>query len=145
MRTLIVEDEFTSRRLLQKILEPYGEVDIASDGQEAVEAFGLALNENRPYDLICLDIMMPKMDGQEALKEFRHIEDGLGIHGLDGVKILMTTVLKDPQNVMAAFRSQCEGYLVKPIRRDRLHEQLLKLGLVESGTSVPGQYASSSE
>ncbi len=79
MRILIVEDDFTSRRLLQKILAPYGECDIAVDGKEALEAFTLAVREGRRYRLICLDIMMPEMDGQQVLKKIRQMEKELGI------------------------------------------------------------------
>lgn len=134
MKTLIVEDDFTSRRLLQKILSPYGSCDIAVDGQEAMEAFRLALEENQPYDLICLDIMMPKMDGQEVLREIRKIEAEKSIHGLSGVKIIMTTALGDKGDIMKAFKEQCEAYQVKPIDRKKLLKEIRNLGLLEQGT-----------
>lgn len=133
MKTLIVEDDFMSRRLLQKILSPYGSCDIAVDGKESVEAFRLALEENQPYDLICLDIMMPKMDGQEVLREIRKIEVEKSIHGLRGAKIIMTTALGDKGNIMKAFKEQCEAYLVKPIDRKKLLKEIRNLGLLEQG------------
>ena len=71
MRVLIVEDDFVSRKILHNILLDYGECDIAADGKEAVEAFKLALDDNTPYDLICMDIMMPRMNGQEALLQIQ--------------------------------------------------------------------------
>jgi len=121
MKILVVEDNFTSRRLLQKYLSSYGNSEIAVNGKEAVEAFVSAHDEGEPYDLICLDIMMPEMDGQEALKKIRRIEEEMDIHGLGRVKIIMTTVLDDRKNVMEAFKSQCDGYIIKPIdRRDLL-------------------------
>jgi len=131
MRILIVEDDFVSRRLLQMILSPYGSCDIGVDGKEALEAFGLAWEESQPYDLICLDIMMPEMDGQEALKEIRELEAEKGIHGLNGVKIIITTALDDRKNIIKAFKGQCEAYLVKPINKERLLEQIRALGLLE--------------
>ena len=70
MKTLIVEDEPTSRLLLQAILSGYGDCDIATDGEEAVEAFRSALEQGVPYNLVCMDIMMPKLDGHEALASF---------------------------------------------------------------------------
>jgi two-component system, chemotaxis family, chemotaxis protein CheY len=63
MRCLIVEDDFVGRKLMQKYLSDYGECDVAVDGEEAVEAFRQAVENETPYDLICLDIMMPNMNG----------------------------------------------------------------------------------
>jgi two-component system chemotaxis response regulator CheY len=131
MRTLIVEDDFSSRLLLQKFLEPYGECHIAVNGREAVDAFRLARRDGPPYDLICLDIMMPEMDGQTVLKEIRALEKDAGIPEGDGVKILMTTSLKDGKNVMTAFREFCDAYLVKPVDRAKLLESLHKFRLIQ--------------
>lgn len=130
LRILIVEDEFGSRKLLQKFLSPYGVCDLAVDGEEAVEAFKLAMKEEEPYDLICLDIMMPKKDGQTVLKEIREIEESYNISGLDGVKIIMTTALNDPKNILEAFKSQCEAYIPKPISKQKLLEEMKALQLI---------------
>ncbi|MEN6474116.1 MAG: response regulator [Syntrophaceae bacterium] len=130
MKTLIVEDDFICRNVLQKFLSPYGESDIAVNGKEAVKAFTMAMQHNPRYDLICLDIMMPEMDGQAVLAAVRGIEKESGIGGHDGVKIIMTTALSDPKNVMQSFREQCDGYLVKPIDKLKLMEMLAELKLV---------------
>ncbi|NCC53452.1 MAG: response regulator, partial [Spartobacteria bacterium] len=71
MKTLIVDDDFTNRILLQAIMEEYGVAHIAVNGREAVDAVCMAMDDGVPYDLVCLDIMMPEMDGQEALKAIR--------------------------------------------------------------------------
>lgn len=130
MKMLVVEDDFASRKILQKYLSPYGSCDIVVDGREAIEAFEYAWEQELPYDLICLDIMLPKMDCQQVLKRIREIEVSRGIRGLSGVKILMTTALNDVRNVMEAFNAQCEAYLPKPISRTRLAEELRGLGLI---------------
>jgi len=130
VKILIVEDDFASRKMLQKYLSPYGECDVVVDGQEALDAFSLALTEETPYDLICLDIMLPKIDGQDVLRQIRTIEKEKGIEGLDGVKIIMTTALGDTKNIMDAFKNQCEGYLQKPIERVRLIQEIRKLKLI---------------
>ncbi|HDQ13435.1 MAG TPA: response regulator [Sediminispirochaeta sp.] len=131
MKSLIVEDDFASRKLMQRYLAPFGENDIVVDGQEAIEAFELALDEGEPYDLVCLDIMLPKKDGQQVLKEIRDIESKRKIVGTKAVKVIMTTALGDAKNVINAFRSQCEGYLQKPISREQLLREMKELGLVE--------------
>ena len=65
MRILIAEDDFASRKFMLKFLTKYAEVDVTVDGQEAVNAFELALEDGEPYDLVCLDVMMPNMNGYE--------------------------------------------------------------------------------
>ena len=131
MKTLIVEDDFTSRLLLQEFLNPYGPSHIAVNGAEAVEAVTAALDAGEPYNLICLDIMMPEMDGQTALKLIRGIEEATGIFSNRGAKIVMTTALSDVKNIADAFRGLCDAYLMKPIDRAKLLDELHKLKLIE--------------
>ncbi|MEI8372542.1 MAG: response regulator [Planctomycetota bacterium] len=130
MKTLIVEDDFTSRLLLQAILSPYGECHIAVNGREALQAFHLANEKGHPYDLICLDIMMPELDGHAVLNALRAAEEAKGIHFGDGAKVIMTTALADSSNVFSAFRETCDGYQFKPIDKAKLLENLASLGLV---------------
>ena len=130
MKTLIVEDDFTSRLLLQELLKSYGPSHIAVNGKEAVEAVRIALEAKEHYDLICLDIMMPVMDGQQALREIRNIEEAQGVFSSDGAKIVMTTALGDLKNVIAAYKSLCDAYVSKPIRKAKLLEELRKLKLI---------------
>ena len=130
MRTLIVEDDFTSRLFLQTILSLYGECHIAINGREAIEAYTKAGEEGRAYDLICLDIMMPEMDGQEALRKIREAEKAKGVDEGKGVKIIMVTALSDPRNVMKAHYQVCNAYLIKPIDKGKLLEHLRGFGLI---------------
>ena len=130
MKTLIVEDDFTCRLLLQKILAPYGECHIAVNGREALDAFRTAWEEKRAYDLICLDITMPEMDGQSVLREIRGMEKSQGIRSSRGVKVIMTTAMEDARNVVDAFKSLCDAYLVKPIRRADLIGYIRTFGLI---------------
>lgn len=130
MKTLVVEDDFTSRLFLQELLRSYGPLHIAVNGAEAVEAVRMALEEGEPYDLICLDIMMPEMDGQEALRQIREQEKFRNISSLFGVKVVMTMALGDPRNVMDAFYSRCDAYVTKPIRKSHLLEELRTLNLI---------------
>jgi two-component system, chemotaxis family, chemotaxis protein CheY len=129
MKVLVAEDDFTSRLLLQRFLSPFGEVHVAVNGAEALEAFRQAKKSGEPYSLVCLDIMMPEMDGQAVLKEIRGLEEADGIDFGQGIKVIMTTALKDRSNVMTAFREQCDAYLSKPIDRARLVGCLKEFGL----------------
>ena len=131
MRMIVVEDDFVSRRLLCAFLQPCGSCDVAVDGVEAVKAFEMAFDEGNPYDLACLDIMMPNMNGHEALKKLREIEREKGIEAGFGAKIIMTTALGDSKNVMLAFKAECDSYIVKPVDKAKLIEELKKLELIE--------------
>ncbi len=130
MRVLIAEDDFVARRILGDILSPHGDCDVVVDGDEAVQAFRLAREERRGYDLICMDIMMPNMDGQEALRQIRDIEKENGIKESDGVKVLMVTALGDPGSVFNAYKGGADSYVVKPISKTSILKELRKLGLI---------------
>ena len=130
MKTLIVEDDFTSRFLLQEILKAYGTVHIAVNGKEAVQAVSTSMANKEPYQLICMDIMMPEMDGQSAVKEIRTLEEKNGTLSTSGVKIVMTTALNDLKNVSKAYSNLCDGYLTKPIDKVRIVQELRKHGLI---------------
>ncbi|MCK5074850.1 MAG: response regulator [Calditrichia bacterium] len=131
MRFLIVEDDLTSRKVMQKLLKTHGESDSVVNGKEAIDAFSIAMEDNEPYDMIFMDIMMPEMDGQLALKKIRKHESELKISPKDEVPIIMTTALNSPKDVKEAYYSGgCSDYMVKPIDKERLinimHEYLEK-------------------
>jgi two-component system chemotaxis response regulator CheY len=133
MKTLIVEDDFFVRSLLSTILSEYGKCHVAVNGREAITALEKALDENAPYDLVCLDIVMPVMDGQEALLEMRRIEKERGVKGEDLTKVIMITAVDDSKKVMDAFRyGQCEAYLTKPLDKDKLLKHIKDLGLSDT-------------
>ena len=131
MKTLIVEDDFLARSLLSTMLSEHGLCHVAVNGREAIDAIETAFIEGVPYDLVCLDIMMPVMDGQQTLQELRQLEERYGIHGLDSTKVIMITAFDDSQNIMKAFRlGQCEAYLTKPLDRKKLLFHIKELGLI---------------
>ncbi len=131
MRFLVVEDDFVSRKILQTFLAEIDECDIAKDGKEAIDLFTIALDEQKPYSMICMDIMMPNMSGRDALRGIRYIEDEREIIGSDKVKVIMTTALDDPKNIVGAFRDQCEAYLVKPITKAEVLKTMKELNLID--------------
>lgn len=131
MRVLIAEDDFVARRILKEILSPYGDCDVVVDGEEAVRAFQLAHEEQNPYHLVCLDIMMPNLDGQDALKRIRAIENERGIEKKTEAKVIMITALSDPKTVFNAFyRGGATAYIVKPIDKTKLLNEIRQFGLI---------------
>lgn len=132
MRILVADDESTCYTVIEGILSPFGECDIATNGSDAVQAYKNALEQGKPYSLICMDIMMPDMDGQTALKEIRKIEKEKDLRSSDKVKVIMTTALEDQKNVIEAFyRGGAASYIVKPIEKQKLIDEVRKLGLIQ--------------
>lgn len=129
MRILIAEDDLASRKFMQQMLKSYGECDIVVDGIEAVDAFLLAWEEKEPYDLLFLDIMMPKLDGLKALKIIRDLEKDKKTKPEDRIKIIMTTALNEQQTVYSAFDLGCEAFAAKPINQSKMREVLSKMGV----------------
>lgn len=130
LKILIAEDDMASRKFLSKFLTQYGECDTVVDGLEAIDAYMLSMRERNPYDLICLDIMMPKIDGVKVLKAIRELETQKGILPEKRAKIIMTTALGEAGLVQTAFEYDCE-YASKPIDTEKLVEVLKKLGLID--------------
>lgn len=131
MRILIAEDDFASRKFMLKFLSKFGECDITVDGMEAVDAYFMALDADTPYDLVCLDIMMPALDGYQALKAIRDIEQERKIPEDQRAKIIMTTALNEGANVNKAFDLGCVAYAGKPIDQVKFESVLRKLELID--------------
>jgi two-component system chemotaxis response regulator CheY len=129
MRILLVDDDPAIRLMLAVLLKPYGDCAEAGSGEDAIRQFTRGLAQQQPFGLVCLDIQMPNLDGHATLRCLRAIEEGFGRSGLAGAKILMATARGTPQDILAAFREQAEGYLVKPIDPVQITAQLEALGL----------------
>lgn len=129
MRILIAEDDLTSRLFMNKYLSKYGECDVVMNGMEAIDLVINAIELNDYYDLICLDIMMPKVDGIKALKTIREIEKTAKLP-IKPSKIIMTTALNDVETVQSAYDQGCEAYAWKPIDIDKFDAVLKSLDLI---------------
>ncbi len=132
MKILIAEDDMISRKFLSKFLSQYGECDVVVDGMEALDAYLIAIKENEPYEVICLDIMMPKVDGVKVLKAIRDFERQRGVMPDKKAKIIMITALDDTEYVHKAFDIGCEAYAAKPIDTDKLIEVMKKLEIIKT-------------
>ena len=130
MRFLVVDDDFETRHLMQKLLRPFGDVDVATDGEEGVEAFSRALKAGEPYALVTMDILMPNIDGQQALREIRQIEKEHDIARENQVRVIMVSGLDNSEELHDAFfLGEATSYIVKPINHAVLLQEIAKLGL----------------
>ena len=108
-KVLIVDDRATNRLLLSSLLQPVGfEVREAIDGQEAIEVF-----ESWQPDLILMDISMPRVDGIEATKRIRKMEQG-------SVPILAVSASVQEGEQKTVLEAGANGFLAKPIRESDL-------------------------
>lgn len=130
MKILLAEDDFATRKFMNGFLSKYGDCDVTVDGMEAVDAFMMALEDGEPYDLVCLDVMMPVMDGYQALIGIRNLEKERNIPEEKAAKIIMATALNEEKNVKMAFDLGCTIYSGKPIDQERFEQALKKLGMI---------------
>jgi two-component system chemotaxis response regulator CheY len=131
MKCLIVDDDKLCREMIAEYLKGRGALDMASNGQEALDKYQAAIESNAPYDLILLDVIMPGMDGHEAAKAIRSSEKERGISPDKGVSIIVLTSLNTPKDAIESYVSaQSSAHLIKPVTRDKLLLTLNKLGLI---------------
>ena len=129
MKTLIVDDNIVNRSSIQKIIEDLGPNESAINGQDAIDMFKLHLNHSEPFDLVLLDIVMPGMDGIKVLKKLRELEKQFALPPEKRARIVMVTSHSHKDVVLAALQSGCDGYIVKPLRRDVVIKKLKELNM----------------
>jgi len=129
LRILVVEDEFVSARALAGLLRRYGACEFATRGGAAIDLLEKAQHDGHPFDLVCMDNIMPGLTGVEVLEVIRGWEQRRGVLLGKGVPVIMTTICNDPQTVLGAFNSGCESYLIKPVSAESLAKVLADLGL----------------
>ena len=135
MKALVVDDDLMTRIILQEILSAYAAVDICVDGKEAVDAYTSALARGQPYDLVCMDLLMPVMGGIEALRNIRREEGLRGRLRPDSTKVIITTASDDNDTISEAFRELCDAYVVKPIDTEQLIDVMHCLFPIEEGVA----------
>lgn len=130
MKILLAEDDLTSRMFMQKYLSRYGQCDTVMNGLEAIDKVEKSIENSELYDLICLDIMMPKVNGLTALKEIRNIEKKKLIKLQKKAMIVMTTALNDRESVNDAYDCGCNAYIWKPIDLKQFKKLMEDLDLI---------------
>jgi signal transduction histidine kinase len=113
---LVADDVPTNLAVARALLESGGHnVTVAADGSQALEEVARAAAEQRPYDVVLMDVMMPGMDGLEAAKRIRALPGPVG-----RTPILAVTASAFAEDIDACLTAGMDGHLPKPIERDRL-------------------------
>lgn len=128
MRILIADDDFVNRKFLEKILSLYGEVTAVDNGMSAVDEVTRALDERQLFDLICLDIMMTKLDGYKTLEAIREAEKEYGVQGQERSKTIMISALDEVALDNIQVCDDYDAYICKPIVIEKFDKLLDKLG-----------------
>lgn len=129
LKILIAEDDIASRKFLWKLLGEFGECDMVINGLEAIDAYMISIKEKDNYDLICLDIMMPKVDGIKVLKTIRDLERQHKTK--KKTKIIMITALSEAEVVDDAFSKGADAYATKPLDIEKLVTVMRNLELIK--------------
>jgi len=130
MKSLVVEDDVTCRTIMQAYLSPFGECRLVENGRDALAAIEEAWDQGSPFDLVCLDIIMPEMDGHTALARIRDMEAERGVAKQHALKVIMTSGAGDMDHIAQAFEKDCMAYIVKPVLKNTLLETLKELQLI---------------
>lgn len=130
MRALIVEDDALSARVLHLTLNPHFDTVCADDAEGSFSAYLQALEDDAPFDVVLLDLMLPGESGLTVLERIRTVESE---RGLPRVPVLVTTAVTDITIALRAFeQGHISAYLVKPLDFDRLLAELRTLGLIRA-------------
>ncbi len=127
---LIIDDDIESCQLLEKRLEKYGISTFAANGESAYGLFLEAHQKAKPFDVIFLDIVMPKIDGHKVLVNIREWEKS-NLEPEMATKIVMVSAMKDTKNIFASVKEGCDNYMTKPIRKQGVIDVMQKLGYSE--------------
>jgi len=130
LKILVVDDSASARGLVTSYLEPFGACDQASDGKRAVDLVNDALADDKTYDLVVMDLIMPEMDGMTAMRTIRALEQEHGLDETNRSKIITLSSRSDPEPMLTA-QMECEAdtYITKPFDKAVLMETLANLGL----------------
>jgi CheY-like chemotaxis protein len=125
LSVLVAEDNEINALLMRSLLTRLGhQVVITTNGEEAMESWLAAKSAGTPYDLVLMDIQMPGLDGIETTKRIRLNEAGAGRR----TPILALTANTLVEDRYACFEAGMDGFLVKPLDREKLADALSRLG-----------------
>ena len=128
MKFLVVDDEATARVMVTVLLEDFGTVHEAADGEEALDKVGEAFSAGEPYDLICVDLSMPGLDGLELIEHLREVE--LSHEKPYHSRLIVVSASRYPQDIMDAFKKQADGYLTKPVNVNKMGKLLQEFSIL---------------
>ena len=130
MKILIVDDEFTVLTKMEALFSGYGDCSVATNATQAIQLCAAALQEKAPFDLISIDIQLPETNGLDLLTAINKLE---AQNQIQAAKKIMVTSSGTKDNLYKAFVKGCDGFIVKPVKRDTLDQKMASLGFSKKG------------
>jgi two-component system chemotaxis response regulator CheY len=128
---LIVDDDEMGRLMLQDFLSEFAPCDCAENGREGLAFFETALTEGNPYDLLCVDLVMPEMNGLALIRKVREIEKTHPFFKNMRTKIFVISASDSPwDKADLLLDNLCEDYIAKPFNRSLLMASLQSNDLI---------------
>lgn len=128
LKILVADDVASNREILRLILSKFGSCDVFENGDLALAAVREAHAAGAPYDILCLDILMPGMNGDEVLGRIRQDEADRGIDASSGLRVLCLTTL-DIKVEFKDIKSDPGTVLIeKPVTSRQIEEAMSRLG-----------------
>lgn len=124
-KILAIDDEFAALMKMKVLLSKFGQCDVATNGSQATEKISENIKKNKHYDLITIDIGLPDINGIDLLNQIQNLEKG---HFKQSIK-LMISASGTTENVIKALQNHCDGFLVKPVKRETLQNKLAEFGI----------------
>ncbi|MGB8658402.1 MAG: response regulator [Candidatus Zixiibacteriota bacterium] len=122
MRILVIDDNKTNRAILVKILESFGCLpEAVESGTEALQVLKRAAHENKAYHLVLLDMQMPEMDGEVALRAIKNDPE------IKDVLVVILTSIGERGDAARLEALGCAGYLTKPVKQSQLFDAIITI------------------
>ena len=121
---LLVDDSMAMRQTVINVLNGVGfeNIEIASNGKEALEKIKAVANTPRMYKVIFLDWNMPEMDGLEFLKKCR------ADYAMNDLAVIMLTAVTDQKSVVMALDCGATSYITKPVTPETILKKVEQIG-----------------
>ena len=133
LSVLVAEDNEINALLIRSLLTKLGHRPvITTDGEAALESWIAAETAGAPYDLVLMDVQMPKLDGIETTKQIRARESSRSLRHTPIIALTANTLVDDRY---ACFESGMDGFLVKPLDRDKLADALASVKISSSAAA----------
>lgn len=124
-RILIVDDEAVSRTVMEDIFGKYGQALSVSTGQDALHLYTKALEVNKQFTLVLLDISLEDESGLDILKKIKEIDAS---RAKKESVVIMVTAHSEKDLVVGCIKAGCRAYLIKPLKQESVDQKMAELG-----------------